>query len=55
MEERNYPPMPEKFEPRLLRRMTVQELLLVISQYGILQTAERVGYDDLVRFFKHLG
>jgi hypothetical protein len=51
--ERNYPQLPESFRPELLRRLTLKEVLLVAAQFGLLQVAERVGYDDFVLFFKN--
>ena len=53
--ERNYPQLPESFRPELLRRLTLREVLLVAAQYGLIQIAERVGYDDFVLFFKNNG
>jgi hypothetical protein len=52
--EPNYPPMPENFQPQLLRRLNVRELLLVVGQFGLLQVAERVGYTEFVEYIRAL-
>ena len=51
--ERNYPQLPESFRPELLRRLTLREMLLVAAQFGLVQVAERIGYDDFVLFFRN--
>lgn len=51
--EHNYPQLPETYRPELLRRLTFKEMLLVAAQFGLVQVAERVGYDDFVLFFKN--
>ena len=51
--EPKYPVMPDNFRPELLRRLTLKEMLLVAAQYGLLQVAERVGYDEFVLFLRN--
>jgi hypothetical protein len=50
--EPSYPPLPETFRPELLRRLTLREVLLLAAQYGLVQIAERVSYDEFVKFFR---
>ena len=52
--EEYFPPLPEAFKPELLRRMTIRETLIVAAQYGLVQVAERIGYDEFVRMSREV-
>ncbi len=45
----NYPVLPDGFKAELLRRMSHQEFLLIVAQYGLRQLAERLDYIELVQ------
>lgn len=51
----NYPPLPESFKPELLRRLNLKETLVIISQFGLIQVAERIGYDEFVEFIRKVN
>lgn len=49
-----YPALPPEWTPELLKITTVRETLLLIAQFGILQVADRVGYDELVNVLRKI-
>jgi hypothetical protein len=51
----NYPPLPTDFRPELLRRLTLKEMLVIVAQFGLLQVAERIGYDEFVQIIKKVN
>jgi hypothetical protein len=50
--EYKYPVLPGSFQPHLFKYFTVREMLLIFSQFGPLQIAERIGYTELANFLK---
>ena len=55
MTEPIYPPLPESFRPELLCRLSLKEVLLLSAQFGILQVAERIGYEQLVESVRKIS